>query len=140
MFIKQISVFLENKKGMLYNLTKMLADNQIDIKALSMADTSKFGIIRLIVSDPEGTLDIIKNANFTASVTEVLGVELEDRPGGLAEVLSALKDSDIAVEYLYSFVGTACENAMIIVRVEELEKAHDILRMRGFPIVTEDRV
>ncbi len=140
MFIKQISVFLENKKGMLYNLTKILADNQIDIKALSMADTSKFGIIRLIVSDPEGTLRIIKSANFTASVTEVLGVELEDRPGGLAEVLGALKDSDIAVEYLYSFVGTSCKNAMIIVRVEELEKAHDVLQQHGFPIVTEDRV
>jgi len=140
MFIKQISVFLENKKGMLYKLTRTLADKGIDIKALSIADTSKFGIIRIIVSDPENTLEIIKNANFTASVTDVLGVGLEDRPGGLAGVLEALMDSDIAVEYLYSFVGTSGKNAMIIMRVEELDKAYGVLKERGFEIVTGDMV
>jgi hypothetical protein len=140
MFIKQISVFLENKKGMLYNLTKTLADHDIDLKALSIADTAKFGILRLIVSDPERTLKVIKDANYTASVTEVLGVELEDRPGGLARVLAVLKDSDIAVEYLYSFVGTRSENAMIILRVDELEKAHQVLESAGYALVAGDGI
>jgi len=140
MFIRQISVFLENKKGMLYNLTKTLAEHNIDIKAVSIADTSKFGIIRIIVNDPDNALKAIKNANFTASVTEVLGVELEDRPGGLAKVLSVLKSEGIAVEYLYSFVGGVSKGAMIIIRVEETERVYNILKNSGFKIVTEDRV
>lgn len=140
MFIKQISVFVENKKGRLYTLTKTLADNGIDMKALSIADTSKFGILRLIVSDPEHALEVIKEANYTASVTDVLGVEVEDRPGGLAEILEIFKDNDITVEYLYSFVGSSGDNAMIIFKVDELEKAQGLLSEKGHNIVTKDRV
>lgn len=140
MFIKQISVFVENKKGMLYKLTKALADHDIDMKAISIADTAKFGILRMIVSDPEHTLRVIKDANFTANVTEVLGVEIEDRPGGLARALEVLKDNDVTVEYLYSFVGTQCENAMIILRVDEPEKAHQVLDAGGYTLVTSDRI
>lgn len=141
MFIKQISVFVENKPGKLYEFTRALADNEIDLKALSIAETSKFGLLRLIVSDPEHTLRVIKNANYTASVTEVLGVEVEDRPGGLADILEIFKDNDITVEYLYSFVGkNDCENAMIIFKVDALAKAQALLSEKGHNIVTKDRV
>ncbi len=140
MFIKQISVFVENKKGRLHSLTKTLADNGIDLKALSIADTSNFGILRCIVNDPIKALDIIKSANFTASVTEVLAVEVEDNPGGLAKVLEALMESEISVEYLYSFVGTHSENALIIFRVDELQKAFDALKNRDVKILSEEVV
>ncbi|MEF9988942.1 MAG: ACT domain-containing protein [Christensenellaceae bacterium] len=140
MFIKQISVFVENKKGRLYSLTKTLAQNGIDLKALSIADTSNFGILRCIVNDPQKALKIIKEANFTASVTEVLAIEVEDKPGGLAEVLGILNDSEISVEYLYSFVGTRSDNALIIFRVEEVEKALEVLKNSGLKILTEEMV
>ena len=140
MTIKQISVFVENKKGRLYHLTKTLADHGIDLKALSISDTAEFGILRCIVNDPAAALRIVKEAGFTASVTEVLGVEVEDEPGGLAGVLEALNESGISVEYLYSFVGTRSENALIIFHVEEMEKAIGVLKKSGFKILTEEAV
>ncbi|MEG2958060.1 MAG: ACT domain-containing protein, partial [Christensenellaceae bacterium] len=126
--------------GRLYSLTKTLAQNGIDLKALSIADTSNFGILRCIVNDPQKALKIIKEANFTASVTEVLAIEVEDKPGGLAEVLGILNDSEISVEYLYSFVGTRSDNALIIFRVEEVEKALEVLKNSGLKILTEEMV
>lgn len=140
MFIKQISVFVENKKGRLHSLTKTLADNDIDLKALSIADTSNFGILRCIVNDPVKALDIIKKANFTASVTEVLAVEVTDTPGGLAEVLEVLSDNDISVEYLYSFVGTRSENALIIFRVDEIQGAYTALKAKKLKLLSEEIV
>lgn len=137
MLIKQISVFVENKPGRLYKLTKTLAEHGIDLKAISIADTEKFGILRMIVEEPEKTLQIIKDANFTASVTEVLGVEVQNRPGGLAEVLRVFTENDISVEYLYSFVGTQCEDAMIILRVDDAPKAHQLLQDSGFSMITK---
>ena len=140
MLIKQISVFVENKKGRLYSLTKALADNGIDLKALSISDTSEFGILRCIVSDPQKALRIVKDAGFTASVTEVLGIEVEDEPGGLAKVMDILNQNDISVEYLYSFVGTRSDNALIIFRVEETEKAFELLKNSGLKILTEEMI
>ena len=140
MLIKQISVFVENKKGRLYHLTKTLADHGIDLKALSISDTAEFGILRCIVNDPQKALQIIKDAGFTASVTEVLGVEVEDEPGGLARLLDVLNESDVSVEYLYSFVGTRSDNALIIFHVEELDKALALLKESGFKILTEEVV
>ncbi|MEG0256945.1 MAG: ACT domain-containing protein [Christensenella sp.] len=140
MLIRQISVFVENKKGRIYSLTKTLADNKIDLKALSIADTAEFGIMRCIVSDPMAALKIVKEAGFTASVTEVLGIEVEDKPGGLAQVLKILHDNEISVEYLYSFVGTRSDNALIIFRVDETEKAYTALKDAGQKILTEEMI
>ncbi len=140
MLIKQISVFVENKKGRLYSLTKALADNGIDLKALSISDTSEFGILRSIVNDPNKALKVVKDAGFTASVTEVLGIEVQDEPGGLAKVLDILNQNDISVEYLYSFVGTRSDNALIIFRVEETEKAFELLKGSGLKILTEEMI
>lgn len=140
MFIKQISVFVENKQGRLYKLAKTLADKGIDLKALSIADTSKFGILRCIVNDPEHALQVIKDANFTASITEVLAIEVADSPGGLAKVLELLKDKDIDVEYLYSFVRTRSENALIILKVAEVEEAVQALAGSDLKILSNQDV
>jgi hypothetical protein len=140
MLIRQISVFVENKKGRLYNLTKTLADHGIDLKALSIADTSEFGILRCIVSDPEKTIQVIREANFTASITQVLGIEVANKPGGLVRILEVLKDNDIMVEYLYSFVGARNENALVIFQVDDVTKAYDVLRQAGLKLLTEDMV
>ncbi len=140
MLIKQISVFVENKSGRLFSLTKTIADSGIDLKALSIADTSKFGILRCIVSDPHKALEVIRNANFTASMTEVLGIEVEDSPGGLANVLAILKENNISVEYLYSFVGTRNKNAIVIFYVNEVEKAYKLLQNTGLNLLTEDMI
>ncbi len=138
--IKQISVFVENKKGRLYSLTKALAEHGVDLKALSIADTAKFGILRMIVSEPDKVLKIVHEANFTASETEVLGIEVEDRAGGLAEVLEVLTDNDIAVEYLYSFVRSQHDNAMIIFKVDDAAKASKLLCNTGLKLLTQEMV
>lgn len=138
--IKQISVFVENKKGRLYSLTKALADSGIDIKALSIADTAKFGILRMIVGDPQKAIKIVKEANFTASETEVVGVEVEDRPGGLTAALCIFKDNDIAVEYLYSFLEASADHAMIIFKVDDAAKAAGALASAGFKLLTQEMI
>jgi hypothetical protein len=140
MFIKQISVFLENKKGMLYKLTRTLADKGIDIKALSIADTSKFGIIRIIVSDPENTLEIIKNANFYGKRHRCAGRWAGRSPRRACRGARGPHGQRYSCGILYSFVGTSGKNAMIIMRVEELDKAYGVLKERGFEIVTGDMV
>jgi hypothetical protein len=140
MKIKQISVFVENRKGTLYKLSKALSDNNIDLKALSIADTSKFGIMRCIVNNAEEALEVIKNANFTANITEVLAVEVADKPGGLALVLEVLDKEDINVEYLYSFVRSNCDGALIILRVEEVERAIEAFEKSNLKILTNEEV
>src|SRR5664279_4957129 len=114
MLIKQISVFVENKQGRLHMLTDVLAREGIDLKAMTIADTMDFGIMRCIVQDPEKTLKVIRENNFTATITEVIAVEVPDVPGGLSNILKILSDANISVEYLYSFVRTHKNNALII--------------------------
>lgn len=140
MLLRQISVFVENKKGRIFSLAKALADHGIDLKALSVADTSHYGILRCIVSDTEKAMQVMKEANFTASVTEVLGIEVDDKPGGLASVLEVLKDNEITVEYLYSFVGTRNKNALIIFQVDDVEKAYGLLKNTGLKLLTEEMI
>ncbi len=140
MLIKQISVFVENRKGRLYSLAKTLSDQSIDLKALSISDTAEFGILRCIVNDPQKALQIVKEAGFTASMTEVLGIEVDDQPGGLTSVLKILQDNEIGIEYLYSFVGTSSDNAIIIFHVNETEKAFEKLKDSGLKMLTEDMI
>jgi len=130
--VRQLSVFIENKQGRLAKITGLLADAGIDLIALSIADTTNFGIMRCIVDDPDKAKQVLKDGGFTASLTEVFVVEVPDKPGGLSDVLSALDEAHISVEYLYSFVWTQDENALILFRVEDIEgalnkfKEHDI--------------
>ena len=122
MFIKQISVFIENRHGRLTEFTKLLGKNDIDLIALSIADTTNFGILRAIVSDNDKALKISRDAGFTANLTEVLAVAVPDVPGGLDGVLQLLSDNDIFIEYLYSFVRRVGNDAIIIFRVDQPER------------------
>lgn len=140
MTIKQISVFLENKKGRLAQVTSILKDNNIDISAISIADTTNFGIIRMIVNKPEQAIQVIKEADFTVNTTDVLAVEVPDSPGGLHQVLEILNQNHVSIEYLYSFVRKPSQSALILFRVEQLENTIKILKSKGINILTPQEV
>ena len=135
MKVKQISIFLENKSGRLNAVTNLLAEKGINIRALSIADTSAFGILRLIVSDPEKAYKELKEASFTVSLTDVLGVEMPDKPGGLAMVMNILTEAGINIEYLYAFISSDQGRAMVIFRVENLDEAIECLLKEGIRVV-----
>ena len=127
MLIKQMSVFVENTTGRLAQLTRVLGNDGIDIKASCIADTVDFGILRCIVDDPEEATRVLKEHGFTASITEVIAVELEDRPGGFADVLEILAKENIGVNYIYSTIRSKEGAAIIVLKVEDPEKAIDVL-------------
>lgn len=127
MLIKQISVFLENRKGRLYEITDILAKNDINIRALSIADTTNFGILRLIVNNTHKAEKILKENKFTVSVNSMVSVSLSDEPGGLAPVLKILSDNDIQIEYMYAFISHDPDKAYVLMRIEEDFKAQQIL-------------
>jgi len=140
MKIKQISIFLENRSGRLAEVTKLLGDNDINIRALSLADTSDFGILRLIVNEPDKAYNILKQAGFAAAETEVIAVEIPDKPGGIASVLEILNSENINVEYLYASLEKSKENAIVIFRFEELDKVIKILQENKVNILREEEV
>ncbi|MFN3407206.1 MAG: ACT domain-containing protein [Caldimicrobium sp.] len=135
MKIKQLSVFLENKKGRLYEALKVLAEANINIRALSIADTSDFGILRMIVNNPDEAKKALEEAGFTAKVTNVVAVAVKDRPGGLAEVLKILYEKDINVEYVYAFVEKSGEEAVVVLRTNNLDKTIDSLKEAGVKLL-----
>lgn len=129
MLIKQISIFLENKCGRLAEVTQILGDNHIDISALSIADTTDFGILRLIVNHPDKARQVLEKSGFTVSMNEVIAIEVEDKPGGLSKALSVLDSKKIGIEYMYAFVGNAeSKNAVVILRVENPERVIQVLK------------
>ncbi|MDK2985556.1 MAG: hypothetical protein PWQ96_1198 [Clostridia bacterium] len=134
--LKQLSVFLENKTGRLTAVTEVLAEYNINIRALSLADTSDFGILRLIVNEPKKAYEILKKDGFTVRITDVIGVEMPDRPGGLNGVLQVMKSEGINIEYLYAFLGTNGRGAVVIFRVENMEKAMEILQEKGIQVLS----
>jgi len=141
MNIKQISVFLENKAGTMLELTKVLADKQIDMRALSLAETSDFGIVRLIVDDVYSASTVLKDAGFIHSVTSVLGVCIPDEPGGLNKVLQVMADAGINVEYMYAFLGGAsAEHAYMIFHVQDTKAAAAALRSKGVKLVEQEEI
>jgi len=140
MKVEQISVFLENKAGRLAEVTKVLGEGGINIRALSLADTTDFGILRLIVDQYDKAREILKQHGFTVGKTEVVAIEVPDRPGGLAWVLQILSDSDVNVEYMYAFVQHSGKNAVIIFRFDNLEKAIELLKQQGVRIYSGEEV
>ncbi len=141
MSLKQISVFLENKPGMMFSVTELLAQNNIDMRALSLAETSEFGIVRLIVDDVYATSTVLKDAGFIHNITKVLGVAIPDEPGGLHHVLQALKDADINVEYMYAFLGgKESEHAYMIFRVQDNKAAVAAMAAKGIRCVDQDEI
>ena len=140
MKVKQISVFLENKSGRLEEVTKILGENEVDIRALSLADTRDFGILRLIVNDYEKAHELLKNSGFTVQETDVVAAEVPDKPGGLAGILKALNEKNISVEYMYAFVERRGEKAIMIFRFEDVDNAIETLKDSGVKLLTGDEV
>ncbi|KXS45991.1 MAG: ACT domain protein [Candidatus Frackibacter sp. T328-2] len=140
MRVKQISIFLENKSGRLADVTHALGNRDINIRALSIADTSDFGILRLIVNDPTKALSILKDEGFTVSQTDVIAVEVSDSPGGLAAALDALKTENINIEYMYAFIEKSSNDALVVFRVEEITRAISLLENEGFNLLSANKV
>lgn len=140
MMAKQISVFLENKAGRLSHVTRVLGEADINIRALSIADTSDFGILRLIVNEPPRAYKILKEAGFTVSETEVIAVPVSDSPGGLAAVLEQMSEENVNIEYLYAFLGTNTKDALVIFKVEDIKKAVDTFKARGIKFIEEKQL
>jgi len=135
MKVEQISIFLENKPGGLEEVTRILKDAGINIRTLSLADTTDFGILRLIVNDVEKASRILKEQGLRVSRTTVVAVEVPDRPGGLHSILQVLTKNEINVEYLYAFVERSGENAVIIFRLDNPDKAIKVLEQNGLTLL-----
>jgi len=140
MKVRQISIFLENKSGRLAQVCRVLGENDINIRALSIADTTDFGILRLIVNDPDRAYKVLKDSGFTVSTTEVIAVEVPDRPGGLGECLQKLEKEGINIEYLYAFIQKASKAALVVFRVEELDRAIKVIQQNGNRVLGEEEV
>lgn len=138
MTVKQISVFVENKAGKLAELTEYLHQHNIDMRALSIAETQDFGIVRIIVDDPYKTSCILKEAGYVVSITPVLAVEMPDEPGSLFRILKTLGDVDISLEYMYAFLTRKAGTAYMILRVEDNEKAIEVLSRNGIHTISQD--
>lgn len=140
MKIKQISIFLENKSGRLARVTRVLGDNGINIRALSIADTTDFGILRLIVNDPDKAHKVLKEAGFSVNSTDVIAVEINDSPGGLACSLEYLRDASINIEYLYAFLTKSSSAALVVFRVEQIDEAIRVLQGKGIRVLDGSQV
>lgn len=138
--VKQISLFLENKKGRLAHVCRVLGDADINIRALSIADTTDFGVLRLIVNNPEKAFAVLKEKGFVASITDVLATEVPDTPGGLAAVLEILEKANIDVEYTYAFVGTTSKDALVIIRVENPKAAAAVIEKAGIRVLKGEEI
>ncbi|QPM67150.1 ACT domain-containing protein [Atribacter laminatus] len=126
--MKQISVFLENKPGSLHAVLTKLKEWNINLRALSLADTADFGVLRFIVEKPEQLVEQLRKENFTATLTEILVVGVDDRPGGLSQIVEVLTLNSISIEYLYAFVSPEGQKAYVVMRVEDVQRASNILR------------
>ena len=140
MKVEQISVFMENVPGRLEHITRILKDADINIRTLSLADTSDFGILRMIVNDVETANRVLRENGFTVSRTTVVAVEVPDRPGGLHSILAVLAQNQINVEYMYAFVQQSGSNAIIIFRFDRTDQAIEILHQNKIPIVPGEKL
>ncbi len=140
MKVEQVSVFLENKPGSLEEVTRILKEANINIRTLSLADTTDFGILRLIVNNVDTTSRVLRDNGFRVSRTTVVAVEVPDRPGGLHGILAVLKNDNILVEYLYAFVEKSGENAVIIFRFDDSDAAIEVLRKNNFNVISGEKL
>ena len=136
--MKQISVFLENRKGRLAEVTKLLAEEKINIRGFSLADMADLGVLRLIVSDPHRCLEVLAANDFAVQETDVVAVEVEDQPGGLHRVLEALNAGDINIEYMYVFSGKSAGRAIVVLKIDAAEEAVAALNRNGIRVLSED--
>jgi hypothetical protein len=140
MKVKQLSIFLQNQSGRLAEVMGAIGNEGVNIRALSLADTSGFGILRLIVNDIDKAREVLQGKQFTVSETDVIAVEIPDVPGGLAKVLSILGESGINIEYMYAFVEKASKDAVVIFRFEDIDAAIVALRAGGVNILAAQEV
>lgn len=131
MLVKQLSVFTENKPGGLAPIIEALGKNNIDISALSLADTSEYGILRIIVNDPDKAKEVLKDLGIVVKITEVLTVAMDDAPGGLSKILEIFVKNEINVDYMYAFVGTVTNKALMVVKVNDTDAAVSALSKEG---------
>ena len=132
----QLSIFLENKKGRLYDVCSWLGKQKINIRALTVAESDNFGVLRILVKDPHGTAKVLKDQGFVVHETEVIAIEVSDKPGGLALVLGAINKHHINVEYMYGFVEPSASKAMMVFRFDDPAKACDALKADGIRMVS----
>ena len=140
MILKQLSIFIENKKGHLAAVTGELEKKNIDIRAISVFDTTEFGILRMVVDKPDEALNVLKDAGYTAKVSDVLAVEPEDKPGALYEIFNIFDETDINIEYIYSFVLRKREMPYIIFKVNDREKAIEVLQSRNIKVIKKAEI
>lgn len=138
--VKQLSVFLENTKGRLADMTEVLKNSKVDLLALSIADTTNFGILRAIVSDDDKAIEVLHKAGYTVHLNEVIAAVVPDRTGGLADILSALCEGEVSVEYLYSFVRTPGEHALILFKVDNVEEARKIFTENKIELLSKPQL
>ena len=131
MIIKQISVYLENVAGRLAEVTRILADNNVNLRAMTIADTADFGILRIIADNPDKAVSALTKAGFMAKETDVLAVEVEDRPGGLARVMDVFSKNKVNIEYMYASLERSEDKAVIVIRVEDAQKGIKIVEENG---------
>ena len=140
MKVKQISIFLENKKGRLLEVLNVLAKAKINIRALSIADTSEFGILRLIVPSPDKAKQVLEKAKFRVGETDIIAVGVSDKPGGLASVLNVFNKADLNVEYLYAFVEKSGQKAVVVIRTEDINAGIKALKKAKITVLPAKEV
>lgn len=140
MLAEQISIFIENKEGRLAEVTAILRDANVNIRALSLADTTDFGVLRLIVNDNEKAEQALRKEGFTVGRTKVLAVEVSDEPGGLNKVLDPLWMQNVNVEYMYAFANPQCKNAIMVFRFDDHDKALEILEKHHIKVITTEDI
>ena len=140
MKITQISVFLENRKGRLYDVCALLGKNKINIRALTVAESEDFGVLRIVVDKPQEALNLLRANKFTANFTDIVAVEVDDRPGGLARILKLLQSTNINVEYMYGFVEKFSNKALLVFRFENIDKALEVLKKNKIKVVRKDQI
>ncbi len=138
--IKQISLFVENKPGRMAKVSKTLSDAGVNIRAMTIAEAGDFGVIRMVVDNPEKGYKVLHDNGFTVSTTDVLAVEMKDTPGGLYEIVDALGSNKINVDYAYAFVTAKAQRAMLILRVDDIVKAKQALTAKGVKIATKEEI
>lgn len=136
MYVKQISVFMENRPGRLAAITKVLKDNNIDIRAINIADTTDFGILRMIVNDPEKAEKVLRANDMTANAADVIAISIEDNIGAFSDVITILKNKDISIDYIYSFIGEKSSKAVIIIKTNDLENSVAALSESGVRVLS----
>ena len=140
MKIKQLSIFLQNKMGSLAKPLEVLTVADVNIRAMCMADTSEFGILRLVVDDPEKGKEALEQNNFLVKMTEIIGVEMNDAPGGLTSVLKTIRDNNIDLEYLYAFTHDKADKAILLLHSSDIDKLIEVLENNNITIVKSEEV